>query len=108
MLGSNSSTWKGGPRTRSEDRDRPEKLNAAGQEEGGPGELIEWDYGYSYVLMVPGGRGADVAVEVTADRLKAGSLGFVVERKFPRRVDPSTATSTCVNGVLCIRVSKVL
>lgn len=85
-----------------------EDIQGKGDARGDPGELIEWDHGFAYVLMVPGGRWEDVAVEVEADHLKAGSLDFVVERKFPQRVDPSTATSTCVNGVLSVRVSKAI
>lgn len=85
-----------------------EDLKTAPPEVGGPGEFIERANGYTFLLHVPGGISADMAVEVLADRLKGGSIYFQVERCFPERVKPETATSSCVNGVLSIRVSKSL
>lgn len=73
-----------------------------------PGELIEGPDSFTFVVMAPGyGRG-DLQLSVEPGRLSVEAPGFKAARDFPCPVDPSTARSTFVNGVLSVRVDKRL
>ena len=71
-----------------------------------PGELIEGTEEISFVLMAPGHSRLDIDVKAEDDRLRVESYDFKIVKLLRCVVDPSTAKTTYVNGVLSVRVAK--
>ncbi|MDG6920052.1 MAG: Hsp20/alpha crystallin family protein [Nitrososphaerota archaeon] len=76
------------------------------EEEADPGELIEGADEVSFVLMAPGHTRVDIDVKAEDDRLRVESYDFKIVKLLRCVVDPSTAKTTFVNGVLSVRVAK--
>ncbi|MDG6988453.1 MAG: Hsp20/alpha crystallin family protein [Nitrososphaerota archaeon] len=70
------------------------------------GELIESPLDVTFVLVVPGYRRGDIAVYAEQERLKVESYDFKIVKCMGSPIDPTTARSTYVNGVLSVRVDK--
>ena len=75
-------------------------------EEKEPGELIEGSDEVTYVLMAPGRTRMDLDVKAEDDRLRIESYDFKIVKLLGCVVDPTTAKTTYVNGVLSVRVTK--
>ncbi|MDG7010972.1 MAG: Hsp20/alpha crystallin family protein [Nitrososphaerota archaeon] len=72
------------------------------------GELIEDARSVTFVLLAPGYSRRDIGVRTEADRLKVEAFDFKLVKPLGCTVDPTTARSTYVNGVLSVRVEKKL
>lgn len=83
-------------------------VERAGRREAYRGELIEGPVSVSFILLAPGRRLGDFAVRVRGGRLEVRARGMRVSRKLGCPVDPSTARTTCVNGVLSVKLGKRL
>ena len=117
---STSSTWRVYPVTSASEPDPLEdaldELARAAQEDlvnvrserEERGELIEGPNSFTFVLMASGYGRSDIAVNVERDRLRVEASDFKVVKGFRCIVDPSTARTTYVNGVLSVRVDKRL
>ena len=70
------------------------------------GELIEGDDSFTFVLLAPGYSRRDIGVRAEADRLKIEAYDFKVVRMLRCEVDPASARSTYLNGVLSVRLDK--
>ena len=73
----------------------------------GEGELIEGPSDVAFVLAVPGYRRADIGVYPEQGRLRVEAFDFKIVRHLRTPVDPSTARSTYVDGVLSVRLAKL-
>ena len=74
--------------------------------ESDPGELIEGADEVTFIMVAPGRTRMDLDVKAEDDRLRVESYDFKIVRPLHCIVDPSTAKTTYVNGVLSVRVAK--
>lgn len=110
----NSLTWKDHRTTSSDDPDPLDELVSGAQrdldflrtEEVYTGELIEGAEGVTFVLIAPGYSRRELSVKAGADRLVIEASDFKIAKPLGCTVDPNTARSTYVNGVLSVRVDK--
>jgi HSP20 family molecular chaperone IbpA len=72
------------------------------------GELIEGPQDVTFVLVIPGYRRGDIGVYAEQGRLKVESYDFKIVRCLGSPIEPTTARTTYVNGVLSVRVDKRL
>ena len=70
------------------------------------GELIEGPYSVNFVILAPGYRAGGIEVMAEPDRLRIRTADFEIERALGCRVDPATAQTSYLNGVLSVRVDK--
>ena len=71
-------------------------------------ELIEGPLDVTFVLVIPGYRREDIGVYAEHERLKVESYDFKIVRCVGCSIEPTTARTTYVNGVLSVRVDKRL
>jgi HSP20 family molecular chaperone IbpA len=69
-------------------------------------EMIEGRDRLTYILNAPGYEKDDLRVSVQEDELEVKGPDFIVKKKFPGRVEPDTAKSSYVNGVLSVIVER--
>jgi HSP20 family molecular chaperone IbpA len=70
------------------------------------GELIEDSDSFTFVMMAPGYAVRDVHVTLDVFTLTVETRDFRVNRALRSPVDPASARSTYLNGVLSVRVDK--
>jgi HSP20 family molecular chaperone IbpA len=70
------------------------------------GELVERWSELTFVLLCPGCRAEELAVEIGRRDLSVKGPGFEVVRRLPNAVEPSSVRSSYANGVLSLRMRK--
>jgi len=76
------------------------------QKEAEPDELIEGADRFTYILNAPGYQQGQLLVSVLEDEIDVKGPDFALKKHLSGRVDPDTAKSRYVNGVLSVTVEK--
>jgi HSP20 family molecular chaperone IbpA len=71
------------------------------------GELVERWSELTFVLLCPGCRPEELAVEIGRRDLSIKGPGFEVVRRLPSAVEISSVRSSYVNGILSLRMKKI-
>ena len=69
-------------------------------------ELISGKDAATYILEVPGHETGKINATVAGDRLALKGPGISIVKTLPWKADPSTAVTTCRNGVLSVRLRR--
>ncbi|MDG6991529.1 MAG: Hsp20/alpha crystallin family protein [Nitrososphaerota archaeon] len=81
-------------------------LDRIREKKGDDGELLEGADSVSFLLLAPGYSRRDITVAAQADKLVVEAYDFKIARPLGCTVDPSSARTTFVNGVLSVRLAK--
>jgi HSP20 family molecular chaperone IbpA len=103
------STWKGTPTKPTEEGDPLEgELGGLARSAKDPdsGEIIETAGEVTFVMLAPGYSRMDIGVRAEEDRLRVEAYDFKMVKMLRCRVEPTTARSTYLNGVLSVKVAK--
>jgi HSP20 family molecular chaperone IbpA len=69
-------------------------------------ELIEGKDRLTYILNAPGYQKDDLLVSVLDSEIEVKGPDFIARKRLPGRVDPDSAKSTYVNGVLSVTLER--
>ena len=69
-------------------------------------ELIEGRDRLTYILNAPGYGKDDLRVSVLEDEIEVKGPDFIAKKRLPGRVEPDSAKSTYVNGILSVTLER--